>query len=429
MRHSLLFSLLLLFSMPSISALEPLDKIIVVVNEDVITQHELDSRTDEYKQKLRLSDLSEKDKNILTKQVLQKMIRTRIQLQRAEKFGITIDDVALNRVLEKIANNNKLSLPELRTAIQAEGMSFSNFREQARNDLIIKQLQQRIIANKITVTDQEIQQFIKISNSSKQTDNSYHLSHILISTPESAKPEDIQKAKDKANKLYAEIIQGGNFSDIALRHSNGRNALNGGDLGDRKANELPVAFINAIKDIRDGEVTQPIRSASGFHILKLNKSSQQKSVIKQTHARHILIRTGAKTTPEKAKQTLTKIKKEIQAGKEFSELAKQYSQDPGSKTKGGDLGWADPGTFVSAFDSVMNHLKDGEISEPFKSQFGWHIIQVLERRTKDKTDENQLLQAKQVIHTRKAEEELQLWLRRIHDESFIEYKISNLEPQ
>ena len=429
MRHSLLFSLLLLFSMPSISALEPLDKIIVVVNDDVITQHELDSRTDEYKQKLRLSDLSEKDKNILTKQVLQKMIRTRIQLQRAEKFGITIDDVALNRVLEQIANNNKLSLSEFRTAIKAEGMSFSNFREQARNDLIIKQLQQRLIASKITVTDQEVQQFIKTSNSSKQTDNSYHLSHILISTPESAKPEDIQKAKDKSNKLYAEIIQGGNFSDIALRHSNGRNALNGGDLGDRKANELPVAFISAIKDLKDGEVTQPIRSASGFHILKINKSSRQKSVVKQTHARHILIRTGAKTSPEEAKQTLTKIKKEIQSGKEFSVLANQYSQDPGSKTKGGDLGWADPGTFVSAFDNVMSRLKDGEISEPFKSQFGWHIIQVLERRTQDKTDENQLLQAKQVIHNRKAEEELQLWLRRIHDESFIEYKISNLEPQ
>lgn len=429
MRHSLLFSLLLLFSMPSISALESLDKIIVVVNDDVITQHELDSRTDEYRQKLRLSDLSEKDKNILTKQVLQKMIRTRIQLQRAEKFGIAIDDVALNRVLEQIANQNKLSLSELRTAIKAEGMSFSDFREQARNDLIIKQLQQRIIASKITVTDKEVQQFIKTNNSSKQSDTSYHLSHILISTPESAKPEDIQKSKNKADKLYDEIIQGGNFSNIALRHSNGRNALKGGDLGDRKANELPIAFVEAIKDLKDGEVTQPIRSASGFHILKINKSSRQQSMIKQTHARHILIRTGANTTSEEAKKTLSEIKKEIQSGKEFSELAKKHSQDPGSKTKGGDLGWSDPGTFVAAFDDVMNRLKDGEISEPFKSQFGWHIIQVLERRSKEKTDKNQLLQAKQIIHKRKAEEELQLWLRRIHDESFIEYKISNLEPQ
>jgi len=429
MKHLILFSLILLFPMQSFSAYESLDKIIVVVNDDVITQNELDEKTDGYKKKLRLNNLSKQDEITLTKQVLQEMIRTRIQLQRADKFGITIDDVALNRVLEQMAKNNKLTLEELGRAIQAEGMSFSNFREQARSDLIIKQLQERVIANKITVTDQEIQQFIKTDKASSQTDISYHLSHILLSTPESAKPEDIQNAKEKAESLYSEIMQGGDFSDIALRHSNGRNALKGGDLGLRKANELPVAFVSAIKDLNDGDVTKPIRSASGFHILKINKSTRQKDVVNQTHARHILIRTGAETSAQQAKDTLLKLKREIQSGKEFAELAKLYSQDPGSKTNGGDLGWTDPGMFVSEFDDVMNRLKDGDISEPFKSQFGWHIIQVLERRTKDKTDENSLLQAKSIIHKRKSEEELQLWLRRVHDESFIEYKVSDLIPQ
>lgn len=429
MKHTLLFSLLLIFSMQSHSKIEPLDKIIVVVNDDVITQHELDSRTEEYKNKLRLNNLSEQDKSTLTKQVLQKMIRTRIQLQRAKKLGITIDDVALNRVLEKIAGNNNITLAELGNTLKADGISFSSFREQTRSELIVSQLQQRMVASKVTVTDQEIQQFINTNKSSKHPDISYHLSHILLSTPESAKPEDIQIAKEKADKLHDEIMQGGDFADIALRHSNGRNALKGGDLGWRKANELPIVFINAINNLQDGDVSKPVRSASGFHILKINKSSRQKETIEQTHARHILIRTGAQTSSEEARKSLLKLKQEIQSGEDFSDLAKQHSQDPGSRTKGGDLGWADPGTYVPVFEDVMSHLKDGQISEPFKSQFGWHIIQVLERRTKDKTDDNLRLQAKKVIHKRKAEEELQLWLRRILDESFIEYKISNLEPQ
>ena len=428
MKQAILFSLMLLFSMKTLGAIELLDKIIVVVNDDVITQHELDNTTNGYKKKLKLQNLSKEDQNSLEKQVLQKMIRTKIQLQKAEKFGIAIDDVALNRVLEQVAKNNNLTLEGLGKAIKAEGMSFSNFREEARNDLIIKQLQERVIVSKITVTDQEIQQYIKTNDASNQGGISYHLSHILLATPESAKPEDIKKAKAKADRLYGELQRGGDFADIALQHSNGRNALKGGDLGLRKSNELPVAFISAIKDLNDGDIAKPIRSASGFHILKINKSSRQKDTIKQTHARHILIRTGAKKSPEQAKNTLLKIKQDIESGASFSDLAKEYSQDPGSKTKGGDLGWADPGTFVAVFDKVMDQLKNGQISEPFTTQFGWHIIQVIDRRTKDKTNENLKLQAQQVIHKRKAEEELQLWQRRIHDESFIEYKISNLEP-
>jgi len=268
-------------------AFQSLDKIIVVVNDDVITQHELNSRTDEYKTKLNLSNLSADDNNVLTKQVLEKMIRTKIQLQHAKKLGITVDDVALNRVLEKIAENNGLSLEELGQAIKSEGLIFSSFREQTRTDLIIKQLQDRMVASKINVSDQEIQHFITTNSSDDQSDTRYHLSHILIATPETAKPEDIQNAKAKANKLYNELVQGKDFADMALRHSNGRNALKGGDLGWREANELPVDFISAIKSLKDGEIAEPIRSASGFHILKINESSRKKQKIEQTfQSRH-----------------------------------------------------------------------------------------------------------------------------------------------
>lgn len=428
MKHLLFLLIPLVFTTNAQSTLQSLDKIIVVVNTDVITQHELNTTTNEYKNKLNLSDLSAEDNTVLTRQVLEKMIRTKIQLQHAEKLGITIDDVSLNRVLEKIAESNNLSLKELSKAIESEGLAFSSFREQTRSDLIIKQLQERMVARKINVTDQEIQHFIKTNNADNQTDTRYHLSHILISTPETAKPEDINNAKKNAEKLFGKLLQGSDFADTALRHSNGRNALKGGDLGWRQANELPIDFISAIKNLKDGEIARPIRSASGFHILKINKSSRKKQQIEQTHARHILIRTGATTSAEQAQKTLTKIKQQIKTGGDFSELARKHSQDPGSKDNGGDLGWANPGTFVTTFEEEMGSLKIGQISEPFSSQFGWHIIQVLDRRKKDKSNDILEAQARKVIHKRKTEEELRLWLRRIHDESYIEYKTSNLIP-
>lgn len=428
MKLPLFLILLALITTPSYGTLRSLDKIIVIVNDDVITQQELTTRTGEYKKKLKLKNLSADDLNSLTKQVLEKMIRTRIQLQRAEKLGIIVDDVALNRIIEKIANGNKLSLKELEEAIKSEGMSYTGFREQTRNDLIIKQLQERLVASKINVTNQEIQQFIKLSQTNDQNNRKYHLSHILISTPEAARPEDINSARKKANKLYSQIVQGGEFSEIALKHSNGRNALKGGDLGWRKANELPVVFLEAISELKVGEVTKPVRSAGGFHILKINGSSKNVEMIEQTHARHILIRTGANTSDTQAKNTLSDIKHRLSSGEAFAKLAAEYSQDPGSKDNGGDLGWVNPGTFVADFENTMNLLKAGDISQPFRSQFGWHILQVLERRKKDKTDEILHSQARKTIHKRKTEEELQLWLRRIHDESYIEYKISNLGP-
>ena len=412
--------LCLTFSAQHANALQALDKIVAVVNDDVITQNELDSRINDFIIQLKLDKNASAQIKALRKQVLEKMIITRVQLQMAKQGNITIDDISLNRMIEQIAQSNQLTLDKLKAVLNKDGIDFARFREQTREDLITKQLQQRIIASKINVSEQEIQRFID-RKLKKNNDEKFQISHILIATPESAKPEDINQAKEKANQLYNEINDGADFKTLAIRHSNGRNALKGGDLGWRSGSELPEAFIDAIDKLPKGKTAAPIRSASGFHILKLVDRSASKNMVTQTLARHILLRTNKDRNDDDAQQQLYQLKQRIEKGEDFAKLAGEHSQDPGSKGKGGDLGWADPGTFVAEFEDTMNDLEKNEISSPFRSQFGWHILQVLDRREQDKTQANLEAQARQAIHKRKYDEELRLWLRRIRDEAYVEY--------
>lgn len=416
------YSFILYISIPGHTiAAQPLDKIIAIVNDDVITKNELANRVSDYAGQLKLSNSASPEIESLTKQVLERMIRNRIQLQQAAQLGIKIDDIALNRILEQLATSNKVTLDQLKSKLEEENMEFSRFREQTRNELIIKQLQQRVIANKVNVSDQEIKQFIQQNLGQESETAKYKLLHILVATPESATPEDIKDSKNKATQLYSDIQDGKDFKNLAIKHSNGRNALKGGDLGWRKAGELPEDFVTAIKDLEEGDTSSPIRSASGFHILQLAGKSSAQNVVVQTHARHILIRTSASTSDNDAEQLLIKIKNKLKEGEDFAQLASEHSQDPGSKTKGGDLGWADPGGFVTEFEDVMNSLKDGQISEPFRSQFGWHVLQVIGRRDQDKTQATIESQARKSIRKRKIDEELRLWLRRIREEAYVEY--------
>ena len=403
------------------NAEQALDKIVAVVNDDVITQNELDDRIADFIVQLKLDKNSSEQMEALSKQVLERMIGTRIQLQMAKQMGITIDDISLNRMIEQIAASNKITLTNLKNTLEKDGISFDRFREQTREDLIIKQLQQRMVANKINISDQEIQRFIDTNLNKNNENEKYQIQHILITIPESATAEDINKAKEKADQLYEQINNGANFKTLAIQQSDGRNALKGGDLGWRTGSELPEAFVTAIKDIAKGETAAPIRSASGFHILKLLDSSISKNMITQTLARHILIRTSKQRNDDDARKLLNNLKQRIEQGEDFSKLANEHSQDPGSKIKGGDLGWADPGTFVKEFEEVMDSLNNEAISEPFRSQFGWHILQVLDRREQDKTDANLKSQARAAIQKRKYDEELRLWTRRIRDEAYVEY--------
>jgi len=403
------------------SAIQPLDRIVAVVNEDVITQNELTSRVSDYANQLKLSNSASPEMEALKKQVLERIIRNRIQLQLAEKRGIKIDDIALNRMLEQLASSNSVTLDQLKSKLEETGIEFNRFREQTRKELIIKQLQQRLVANKVNVSDQEIKQFIQQNLEKKSESTKYHLLHILVATPESATPDDLTSGKEKAMGIYAKIKNGDDFKQLAIKFSNGRNALQGGDLGWRKGGELPENFVTAANSLDAGDTTLPIRSASGYHILQLIDKSSRQNFVTQTHARHILVLTNASTSDDDAKKLLDEIKIKLKDGEDFAQLANEHSQDPGSKPNGGDLGWADPGNFVPEFEDIMIKLEEGEISEPFRTQFGWHILQVLGRREQDKTQTNIEAQARNTIRKRKIDEELRLWLRRIREEAYVEY--------
>ncbi len=410
-----------ILSLNSYAALKPLDKIIVIVNNDIITQVMLQDRLSDFQKQLELGRNTNIDLDAIRKQVIERMIRDQIQLQQAKQLGITVDDLSLNRMLEKLALNNKMTLESFRDTIEAEGLNYTRFREQTRNEIIINQLQKRLVANKVSVSEQEIAQHIKQNESKDSSNIRYHLRHILIATPEAASSEDIATAKRKAEAIYQKIKNGEKFQDIALKESNGRNALKGGDLGERKKNELPQLFIDAIKTLKTDETSRPVKSASGFHLLQLIGSSKDKIIVQQIHARHILIRTSSDRNDEQARQKLLDIKQRITEGETFSKLASQFSDDSGSKTNGGDLGWAGPGDFVPEFENVANSLTTGQISEPFKSPFGWHLLEVLEHRNQDRTKKNKESQVRNAIKKRKIDEELRLWLRRIRDEAYIEF--------
>ena len=417
----------LLYSSRAI-ALEPLDSIAVVVNDDVITSNELENKVKYYENQIRLTNSTISDRQSLRKQVLERMIRDKVQLQQAAQLGIQIDDINLNRMIDAMARKNNLTLTELRATLEQEGIEFSDFRNQTREELIIQELQKRMVADKVNVTSQEVKQFIESNTKQENSAREYHLLHILIATPESASPEDIQTSQNEAEKIYRELKQGADFKQMAIRESDGSNALDGGDLGTRKANELPELFLKAIEDLDQGDISEPVRSASGFHILKVAGTSKNVEMVTQTHARHILIQTSADVSDDDAMQTLQELKQRIGQGEEFADLANEFSEDPGSKIKGGDLGWASPGTFVPAFENAMDSLAEGEISEPFKSQFGWHLMQVLERREIDMAQNVLEAKAMQAVRARKIDEEIRLWLRRIRDEAYVEYIDDSLKP-
>ena len=404
-------------------ALQKLDRIIAVVNDEVITDQALQQKITEFKQQLARKDGRIPSDEIMHKQVLERMIVDSAQLQMAKTQGIAIDDLSLNRMIETIAKNNKMTLNSLQKSLQKEGIDFDYFREQTRNDMMIRQLQQRMVFNRINVSREEIEQFLEQQKQAGgSADEKYHLAHILIATPEAASPEAIQDAFDKAEKIHAQLKAGTPFNEVAQQYSQGRNALNGGDLGWRTAAELPTLFLSAARKLNKDDISSPLRSAGGFHILKLVDKKSQQHIVKQTHARHILIQTDEITTEDDVIKKFNTIKQRLAAGEDFVVLAKEFSQDPGSKDLGGDLGWASEGKFVPRFEQVMNSLRENQISEPFKSTFGWHIIQVLERREQDETQQLKYERAEKAIQNRKADEELQLWLRRVRDEAYVEFR-------
>ena len=400
-----------------------LDRIVAVVDDDVITRTELDAKLDSVEKQLRQQNVALPAEDTLRKQVLERLILTRIQLQLAARSGIQVDDDTLNRTISTVAAQNKLTLSEFRNVLDRDGVDFAQFREEMREEIALRRLRQRQVDSRITVTDQEIDNLLATQKRQGNISDEYRIGHILIALPEAATPKQIQAAREKAQEVLSELRGGADFSKTAITYSDGQQALDGGDLGWRKAGELPTLFSDVVLQLKVGEISDLIRSSSGFHIIKLvDHRGSDRHITTQTHARHILIRPNDLTSDDDARRKLTEIRDRIQHGEDFSAMAKAYSDDKANSGNGGDLGWINPGEMDPDFEAAMNALEPNQLSKPVRTRFGWHLIEVLGRRNQDITEEFERTKAREQIYQRKVEEETMNWLRRLRDEAYVEIR-------
>ena len=417
---------------PSVAQVK-IDSIVAIVNDTVITSSELEDQTRTIRQQLRQQNTPAPDSAVLQKQVLERLITSRLQLQLAASTGIRVDDDTLNRAINRIAEQNKLSLTEFRSMLEKDGFSFDKFREDIRGEITITRLRQRQVDSRITVTDQEVAQFLAVQARQGKSDDEYRVGHILIALPEAASPEKIQAARQKAEKILEKLqakvgasTGGADFKETAIAMSDGQQALEGGDLGWRSAGQVPSLFAAQVPAMKVGDLSGIIRSSGGFHIIKLlDYRGGKRHTSTQTLARHILIRTTELITDDDASIRLEQFVQRIKKGEDFAELARTYSDDKVSAAKGGSLDWVSPGEMVPVFEQAMNKLQLAQISAPFRSEFGWHIVQVQERREHDDTEEYTRTQAQEALRSRKIEEEYQTWLRRLRDEAYVEYRLDD----
>jgi len=407
---------------------EELNAIVAVVNDDVIVNSELQREVAAVLPELRARGTPQPSDKVLNKQVLERLISKRLQSQRAAQLGIKVDDATLTQTMTSIASRNGLTLEELRATLEAGGMRFEDFREDTRRQMIDAQLQRQEVLSTITVTEPEIDRFLEKESGRLVERTEVRLQHILIAFPEGASSDQVQKAQAKAKGLVRQLRSGADFAKLAIANSDGQQALEGGDLGWFKLAEVPTLVAEPARTLGKGEVSEPLRSSGGFHIVKVSDlKGDEGGIVNQTHARHILIRTSEVLSDDDAKTRLSQLRLRIVGGDDFATLARANSEDTGSALKGGDLGWVNPGDTVPDFEEAMNGLAPNEISQPFKSSFGWHIVQVLERRQADTTAEVMRQKAKDAIRQRKAREATELWLRRLRDEAYVEVRLDTDE--
>ena len=404
---------------------EPLDRIVAVVNDDVILESELQAETREIAAMVSQQGQQLPPRDILRKQVLERMIAVELQKQYAERAGITISDDRVNQVLQQIAQRNQVTLSELPQFMAKQGVSYPQFRESIREEILLSSVRKRVIEQRVSVSPREIESFMK-QQEREGADNRYHISQILVAVPGKASPDEVEAARERAVELRQRILESpASFRDIAVRHSDGQRALEGGDLGWRSSPQLPTIFVEPVLGLEVGEISEPIRSGSGWHLVKLNEkrvNSEEPVVATETHARHILIKPDEVTTPAAAQARLRVLRRRINEGEDFAALAREFSDDS-SAAQGGDLGWAPPGRFVPKFQEMVDDLPLGGISEPFETQFGWHIVQVLDRRETDFTETVAENRAYEQIRERKAEEQFPRWLQQQMDNAFIDRRL------
>jgi len=402
------------------------DRVVAVINDEAITQYDLDDAKRIVLQQLKQQNVQPPAQDVLDKQVLERMMTERSLLQFAKENGVRVDDTMIERAILRIAQENKLSAEDFRKALAKENIDYPRYREDVRHELTVQRLREREVDSKITVSDAEVEQYLATLKSQSSGEAEYKLAHILVMVPEQASAEQIDAKKRRAEDALRALKNGADFAQVAAGFSDASDALGGGNLGWRSGARLPTVFADEVRAMQVGQVSGITRSAAGFHIVKLldKRSHNEPMVVDQTHARHILVRVNEIVSESDAKAKIERLKDRIDTGAKFEELAKLNSED-GTSAKGGDLGWLNPGDTVAEFDEAMKKLEPNQISAPVRTPFGWHLIQVLERRRQDITGDRARSEAQVAIRQRKADEAFQDWVRQIRDRAYVEVRLDD----
>jgi peptidyl-prolyl cis-trans isomerase SurA len=402
-----------------------LDRVAAVVNDGIVLVSDLDRQQQLISDRLREAGQQLPPGNILRQQVLERLVMQEVQMQRADRLGIKVSDEMVNQALADVAARNKIQFSDLPAALEAQGVDYRAYREEVRREMTLNGLRQRDVYSRIYVSPREVEQCFAKRKNSPGADVEYNLGHILVAVPASATPEQAEERVARAQGVFERARRGEDFAQLAISYSDAGTSLEGGALGWRKGDQLPSFAADAIPRLKPGEVTEPIRTPSGLHIFKLVEARgvTGSTLVSQVHARHILLQTNAVEDDDTVRQKLTQFRDRILKGESFEAIASVNSTDPGSAAKGGDLGWVGPGTFVPIFEQQLDLLAENEISPPFKTQFGWHIVQLLGRRTYDATDDVIRNRCVAQLRESKADEETEIWMRRLRDEAFVEYRL------
>jgi peptidyl-prolyl cis-trans isomerase SurA len=400
----------------------PLDRVLVVVNDEAITQWDLGEQRRVMLSQLKASNIAPPSADVLDKQVLERLVVERALLQFAKDTGIRVDDTTVERTILRVAEENKVKPDEFRKLLEREGIAYSNYREDIRRQIIVQRVREREVDSKIQVSDAEVDNYLA-TLASQGGEDEYMISHIYVTVPEQATPEVVNERRQRAQQALAEVNAGKDFAAVAASYSNAPDASSGGNLGWRTAARLPTIFTDIVRKMKPGEVSGLLRSAGGFHIVKLAdvRSRNQPTVVDQTHARHILVKVNETTSEADAKARIDRLKDRLAGGAKFEDVARVNSDDA-SSARGGDLGWISPGDTVPDFERAMNALALNEISQPVRTPFGWHLIEVLERRKQDVTQERRREQARQALRQRKSDEQFEEFVRQLRDRTYVEYK-------
>lgn len=409
-------------SQGAFAAPELMDKVLAVVNKDVVLASQQEALVQKVKASAQESGQSLPDGATLRKQALDRLIQESLQLQLADRQGLKISDTQLEQAIQSIAADNKMTLDQLRAQLAREGLTYAQYREEVRREILMNEVRRNQVRRRINISEQEVKQVVDILAKQGQQQQQYHVGHIQVALPDNPSAEQLNAAKSKIERILAALKQGADFRKMAIAESSGPKALEGGDWGWMSPQEMPTLMAEAVQGTKKGDIIGPLRSGAGLHIIKVFDTKGQQQVVQtEVRARHILIKPSIILSEEKAKGMLDGILHDIKSGKaSFASLAEKYSEDPGSAVQGGELGWSDPNVYVPEFRDMVNRLQPGQISEPFRTTHGWHIVQLEERRSQDATNKAQEQRAYQLIYNRRFTEESQAWLDELRDEAYIQ---------